>query len=135
MKDRIFIDSNIILYSFMEASDKSAVARKILSEENCIISSQVVGEVCNNLRKKSGYTAEELKHVINGFYSEFSIIPVSSEIYLKAVNILQNYSISFWDSVIIAAAIESGCGVLYSEDMQHGLSIDSMRIVNPFAII
>ena len=67
MKDKVFIDSNVILYLFMEESDKSVAAGKILSDENCIISSQVVGEVCNNLRKKSGYTAEELKYVICGF--------------------------------------------------------------------
>ena len=135
MKDKVFVDSNIILYSFMEEPNKSEAAGKILSGENCIISSQVVGEVCNNLRRKSGYTADELKYVINGFYTEFSVIPVSSEIYLKAVNIIQNYSISFWDSVIIAAAIESGCGILYSEDMQHGLVIETMKIVNPFAVM
>jgi len=135
MKDKVFIDSNVILYLFMEESDKSVAAGKILSDENCIISSQVVGEVCNNLKKKSGYTAEELKYVICGFYDEFSIIPVTSEIYIKAVSILKSYSMSFWDSVIVAAAIESGCGILYSEDMQHGIIIESMRIVNPFVVI
>lgn len=135
MKGKYFIDSNIILYSYMkDAENKSKISDNLLKNENSIISSQVIGEVCNNLKKKSGFSTDELKQVINVFYSEFVVIPVEFNIYNKAVEILDRYSFSFWDSVIIASAIIAEADTLFSEDMQDGMQAEGVKIINPFNI-
>jgi predicted nucleic acid-binding protein len=133
MKGKYFIDSNVILYCYMkDVENKAALALRLLNNDNCIISSQVVGEVCNNLKKKSGFSPDELKQVIGEFYNEFTVIPVEFDIYYKATELLNRFSLSFWDSVIVSAAILGGADILYSEDMQNELVIESVKIVNPF---
>ncbi len=65
-------------------------------------------------------------------FLDSNIISIDENIYKRVSGLLRKYSVSFWDSLIIAAALESGCTTLYSEDMQNGLKIDCLTIVNPF---
>jgi predicted nucleic acid-binding protein len=57
----------------------------------------------------------------------------STALYIRAVEVRTRYRYSFYDSLIIAAALEAGCTRLYSEDLQHGQRIERLTIVNPFA--
>ena len=56
----------------------------------------------------------------------------STALYEQALALNARYRYSFYDSLIIAAALEAGCQRLLSEDMQHGQQIEQLRIVNPF---
>ncbi|PKL15488.1 MAG: PIN domain nuclease [Spirochaetae bacterium HGW-Spirochaetae-6] len=131
MSVKSFVDSNIILYTFFEESAKKISAEKLLDSGNFIISSQVVGEVCNNLKKKGRFTPDELAQVLKGLYENFHVMMVTQSIYEISVNLQKRFNFSFWDSVIVASALESDCEVLYSEDMQNELRIDNLKIVNP----
>lgn len=128
-----FLDSNILLYNYMNTDKaKKDLSERLIKRADHVISVQVIGEVCNNLRKKLQYTPDELEVVIVEMYASFNIISIDETIYKRVPDLLRKYSVSFWDSLIIAAAIESGCTTLYSEDMQNGLKIDFLTIVNPF---
>ncbi len=73
------------------------------------------------------------KEIISSFYNDFRVIPFSEELILRASDLREKYSVSFWDSLVLSTAIEAECKYLYSEDMQHNQIIEkTLKIVNPF---
>jgi predicted nucleic acid-binding protein len=136
-KAAVFIDTNIWLYALIVGQDvdKSKIARQLIAENNgnIIISSQVVIEVVANLSKKSQLEETELRQLISGFYQDHQVLHVGESIMHNASHLREQYSFSYWDSLIVAAALQANATVLYSEDMQAGLVIDQrLTIINPF---
>ena len=134
-----FIDSNIWLYRFIlnssdsNAINKQQIATTITSQENLLISTQVINEVCANLIHKAGFDNSQIKTLTEEFAQGCEILPVSLETIQYAAKLRDNYSLSFWDSLIVASAILGKANILYSEDMQHSLMINNtLQIVNPF---
>jgi predicted nucleic acid-binding protein len=133
MKDKIFLDSNIFLYAFSNQDNrKKVIASKLLLEKKHTISIQVVNEVSNILLRKFKFTNDEIEAFIKDSYSRYAIIVISEKIFLKACEVRKNYNISYYDSLILASAIESECDILYSEDMQHRQKVENLIIINPF---
>ena len=132
MQDKIFLDSNIILYTLTDEVKKKEIAIDLLIEEPTI-SIQVINEVSNILIKKHNLNISEIKENIK-FINEFVIVTlISLNTIYKAYEIKEKYKYSYYDSLIIASAIENNCNVLYSEDMQHNQMInDTLKIINPF---
>jgi predicted nucleic acid-binding protein len=132
--DNIFLDTNIIVYAHTDVeTDKQKTAQKIIVEQQTVISTQVLQETANTLVKKfrhswpnvSKVTAEAIQNSILHVNTDSTI--------LEAFRIAEHYGFSFYDSLIISAALESGCNILYSEDMQNGQLIENrLKIVNPF---
>ena len=130
-----FIDSNIWLYAFIQSSDpaKTSTARSLIQSTQPILSTQVINEVCVNLLRLAHFPEEKIRHLIASFYDKYPVISPDLSIMLLASRLRQHYSLSFWDSTIIAAALTTDVGVLYTEDMQHGLIVeDQLQILNPF---
>lgn len=132
-----FIDSNVWLYAFMQQSDiqKMIKAKNLLINQdiNIIISSQVINEVCFNLRKKSQFSEIKLKSLIQNFYDNYNVVNIEEQTMILASNIRLSYNVSFWDSLVISSALESKSQIIYTEDMQHNLIInDTLQIINPF---
>ena len=137
MQDKYFFDSNVWLYLFLEkGSSKSVIAKQYIEtsvlNNQIVISWQVINEVCINLLKK-GFTEQQLLSIVEWLYKIATIQDFKIEMLLKASSIREQYSISYWDSLIVSAALESNCYLLYSEDMQDGLKIGSLTIRNIFA--
>ncbi len=137
MRDKVFIDSNIFLYAFNKDEEfKYDISLKIIldKENNLSISTQVINEVSNNLKRKLKYTNSEIKKFIISSYQIYNIVNFSKDILLYACDIRDRYKISYYDSLIVASALSSKCTILYSEDMQHQLKIDNLVIFNPFEV-
>jgi predicted nucleic acid-binding protein len=131
-----FVDTNIWLYAFIEADDaaKSAAARQLLQESQPVVSTQVVNEVCVNLLKRQVFTEGQIRALIASFYEKYEVVELTPAVLLAASALRERYSLSFWDSLIVACSQVAGVDVLYSEDMQHGLLIDGkLQILNPFS--
>ena len=60
-----------------------------------------------------------------------SVMP-SQRLYRQALELPTRFSLSFYDALIVAAALEAGCTRLLTEELQHGLRIEGLRIENPF---
>ena len=132
MKDKVFIDSNIFLYAFCDKDkEKQTKASKIILDGGAI-SVQVINEVSANMLKKLNFSNDAIKEFIIRCLNRYKIINVEPSTLLKAVEIRKQYNISYYDSSIIAAAIEANARILYSEDMQDSLTISELTIVNPF---
>lgn len=136
-KINCFIDSNIWLYAFMQQSDaqKMIKAKNLLINHNVniTISSQVINEVCFNLRKKAKFSETKLKTLVQSFYDNYNVVNIDEQTMTLASDIRLSYNISFWDSLVISSALESKSQIIYTEDMQHNLIINNvLQIINPF---
>lgn len=134
MKGRIFLDTNIILYSYSKTElEKSEVANSLIFETKNLISNQVTNETINILYKKYNLTSQQIEDVILELDDNFEICNFTIKTQVKALRIKEKYKYQYYDSLIIATALESGCSILYSEDMQHNQIIENkLTIINPF---
>ena len=136
MRDKLFIDTNILIYLYSNSErEKQAIVKNILFEREIeiTISTQVIGEFSSILYRKYNHSIEIIKWAINDFKNNFSIRVIETGTVEKALEIMDTYKYSFWDSLIMASAIESNCTILYTEDCQHNQVVENqLRIVNPF---
>ena len=133
-----FLDSNVILYAFDSASgNKQDASRAIVAEalaSNASISFQVVQEVLNRLTRLDAYGSwPDASLVLQDVLTPLWTVMPSQALYARALGIRGRYHYAFYDSLIIAAALEAGSERLYSEDLQHGQRIEGLTIINPFA--
>jgi predicted nucleic acid-binding protein len=137
MNDKCFVDTNILVYAHDRAAgDKHDRARalieKLWNSGGAVLSTQVLQELCINVRRKSGHplSVEETRRLIQD-YSSWTIMINTAESVVEALDIESRYNISFWDALIVQAAGSSGATVVYSEDLAHGQRYGSVRVVNP----
>jgi len=139
MSARYFLDTNIFAYAAHPArSSKTAVALKLieggLESGNGIVSYQVVQEFFNLAFRKfpkpmSAFDAEEF---LDTALRPLLAVHSSPALYVSALQIYRHHHFSWYDSLIVAAAQQAECSILYTEDMQHGRRIDDLTIENPF---
>jgi len=136
MQDKVFIDTNILIYLYSEDEVvKQRIALNLLDlKRDVIISTQVVNELSNVLFKKYKLSADIVEDVILEVDNNFVIVDYNFRTQIKAIRLKGKYGFQFFDALIIATALEYGCNVLFSEDMQHNQIIeDSLKIINPFS--
>lgn len=134
MKDNVFFDTNILVfaYSYTEL-EKQRLARQLIAESNSFISTQVLQELANTLTRKFKFSYPDAAKAIKESRENNNLHINTESTLLQACTIAKRYRFSFYDSVIISAALESDCTVLYTEDMNHGQVIESkLKIANPF---
>ena len=138
-KTKVFFDSNILVY-FADSADpqKQQIAENLIKNavinDNGVISTQSLQEFFAATTRKLLCTKEKAKEYVENFSDSFTVEQVSVPLILKAINISIKNQFSFWDSLILSAAIQSGCIICYSEDLSNGQIIEGVKIVNPFAI-
>ena len=140
MSDRYFLDTNIIIYSFNEREPaKQERAQNLietgLKENHTMVSYQVVQEFINAAIRKFTVPMShgDCRLFIDNVLSHFWEVYASRQLVNSALDLSERWQYSFYDALIIAAALEASCTVLYSEDLQHRQKIYSLQIINPFA--
>ena len=131
-----FVDSNVLIYAADESLPmprNTSIAREVLRQRELWISVQVLNEFTVNARKirKLNLTPEMEQEWLDRWYL-FPIAPLTTETFLRALAIHTRYQLSHWDSLIIASAKETGCTIVYSEDMAHEQTYDGVQVLNPF---
>jgi predicted nucleic acid-binding protein len=134
MQDKVFLDTNIILYSYSSSEiDKCSVANKLIFDSNnSVISKQVINETINILFKKYKLSSKNIEKVVLELRDNLTICDFDVSTQIIASKIKQKHQIQFYDALIVATAIQNNCTILYSEDMQHSQTIDGLKIINPF---
>lgn len=133
MSDNCFVDSNVWLYAFMdERSPNHQQALTVIAQPGVMLSTQVVNEVCNNLLRKGGYTEQEIRQTVENFRQRYPIHSVTLDEVCQASALRESFSLSYWDSLVVASAIAADCRIIYSEDMHNGLNINGLQLINPF---
>ncbi len=137
MKDKFFLDTNILLYMFDETDiDKRTRAEDLIHsgvrEGNGCISFQVVQEALNVITKKLHATTAQAHQFLEDVLNALWHVNPTGRLYRHGLDIVRRYKYSFYDSLIVAAALEAKCEILYSEDLQDGQRIERLTIINPF---
>ena len=133
-----FLDSNVLVYLMDEVDlRKYEIARAIVEDSRqdyLTISFQVVGETLNVLTRKliPPFSEDEARSFLSITLMPIWRIFPSQELYSRALAVQARYQYTFYDALIIGAALEADCDRLLSEDMQHGQRIEGLTIVNPF---
>lgn len=133
MNGRAFFDSNICIYCFDTDPGRQARALQLVSAGG-VISPQVVQETCSVFLRKRGLLPDQVARIVRrlGEYCEVADVSLTTSLY--ALELMASVKLSWWDALIVAAALEAGCTTLWSEDMQHGLVVQDLMIIrNPFA--
>jgi len=134
MNDRIFLDTNILVYAH---SDTEPIKRKIVetileSNDLFVISTQVVNEFVNVMHKKRGVLFNKLVTSIHEFAVSFTVVQITVHTIEQAPHIATQHNYSYFDSLMLSAALEHNCSVIYTEDMHHAHTLDTLKIQNPF---
>jgi predicted nucleic acid-binding protein len=138
MSAAAFFDTNILLYTISrEPAEraKKAVALELVARSDAGLSVQVLQEFYVQATRPT--RPDRILHTdavdLIEAWTRFEVQPMTLDVLMTALAIKQRRNLSYWDSSIVAAALALGCRELYTEDMQHGLVIDGLRLVNPFS--
>jgi predicted nucleic acid-binding protein len=128
---RAFFDSNILVYTATSDAKKQRAADCL--RRGGLASVQVLNEFVHVARRKLRHDWPLIEHALGLFRASLEdIVPVTLNTHTVALSLAREHGLSFFDALIVAAAIEAGCDTLYSEDLQHGRTIGGLAIVNPF---
>jgi len=126
-----FLDTNVLIYAF--TTDRRAAAAQGLLGRGCVISVQVLNEFTNMARRKLGMTWREARDALAVRTLCRAISPIDVGTHEEALRLAERHGYSAFDAPILAAALRAGRAILYSEDMQDGMTIRGrLRIVDPF---
>ena len=130
---KTFIDTNILVYAFTaDEPEKQEAALKALNKCMPVVSAQVIKEFSNVLLRKTNADTQTIKDTINDIITVADVVAEEIELILASFDIHERYKFSFYDSLIVTAALNSKCEILLSEDMQDGQIIgERLKIVNP----
>lgn len=135
-----FLDTNLFIYQLEDLDERKAgiadgIIRQGIEDQSASISFQVVQECLNTALRKAEIPLDReqmLTYVERVLDPLWTVMP-SVALYRRALEVQGRYRYGFYDSLIIASALEAGCRKLYSEDLQDGQEIGHLRIENPFA--
>ena len=129
---KTFFDTKVLLYLLSEDDAKADRVEELLKDGG-VISVQVLNEFAAVASRKLNLSWREIKDILGPIRAICEIESVAVETHDRAIEIADRYGFSFYDATIVAAALHSGCKILYSEDFQHGqLIANQLRIRNPF---
>jgi predicted nucleic acid-binding protein len=138
MKDKVFLDTNIIVYAHdRSGGDKHVAAREIMDylweSRKGVISVQILQEffVCVTKKITKPLLIKNARILLE-YLSTWNVVTNDKYITLKAIDLQEKYRFSFWDSLVIQAAIHGGASVLLSEALPDGQTVEGLKIVNPF---
>jgi predicted nucleic acid-binding protein len=131
-----FLDTNILLYAAsrnLADLTKKTIAIELIDEKDFGLSAQVLQEFYNVATRKADFrmAPEQALEWIENF-EEFPCVPTDVGLVKTAAETSTRYHISYWDGAIVAAAEALGAATLYSEDLNHGQTYGSVRVINPF---
>ncbi|MEX0802877.1 MAG: PIN domain-containing protein [Candidatus Binatia bacterium] len=133
-----FVDTNILVYAEdRDAKAKHDVARDLIVElwddRTGVLSVQVLQEFYVNVTRKlkKPLTNPKALEIVKE-YLTWTVVENTGKLLMNAIELQQRARLSFWDAMVVQAAIEAGCDQLYSEDLNGGQRFGSLVIVNPF---
>ncbi len=139
MNAEFFIDTNVFIYH-LDTTDRrkhktaEKIVREALATGNACISSQVVQECLNVALRKAAVALplEAARSYLDAVLAPLMQVTASEALFHRALDVQARWRFSFYDSLIVAGAMAGGCRTLLSEDLQHGQSLGSLTIVDPF---
>jgi len=134
---RIALDTNILAYAEgVNGAEMQATALDLISrlpDTDVFLPVQALGELFNVLTRRASRARAAARAIVLSWCDGFSLLDTSTTVMLGAVDLATDYEMTIWDSMILAAAAESGCRLLLSEDFQDGFTWGGVTVTNPFS--
>lgn len=136
MTARCFVDSNVLIYAEDRSSGpKRYQARRLIQEvmrtKTGVVSLQILQEYFAVVTKKLGIEAARARHRVE-LLGRLDVVILGVQDLLAAIDLHRLHTIAIWDALVVRAALNAGCRVLYSEDLQDGRRFEGLQVVNPF---
>jgi predicted nucleic acid-binding protein len=140
MNGKSFLDTNIFVYDIDADAPKAKkkiadhLIRDALTKHRSVVSYQVIQEFLAVAIRKfpASITVPDARRYLETVLKPMLSVHSSIELFHEALDIGVRHQLSWYDSLIVAAAAEAGCSVLYTEDLRHGAKINGVKIENPF---
>ena len=128
--DRAFFDTNVLVYLYSDHEiDKQNKAFDEFNKSERFVSTQVLTEFCNICLKKLYFSAFEIDSALLEITETCNVIIVDDSDLRHALSIQDKYKYSYYDSLVIESALEAGCNLLFTEDMQDGQLIEGVLTI------
>lgn len=129
----VFFDTSVLLY-LLSADEGKADRVEALLLRRGVLSVQVLNEFAAVALRKHALSPAEIREFLGGLREFCRTHALTLEAHEQGLDLVERYGFQLYDSMIVASALESGCRVLYSEDLQHGQVIERrLKVINPFA--
>lgn len=137
MTGPFFVDTNILVFTDDRRDRRKQrlardLVRSALTSGKGRLSTQVLTEFFAVATRKLGLAAATVRRRVE-VYASLPVFRPAAEDLLQAIDLHRLHEVAIWDALIVRAALSTGCGVLYTEDLQHGRVFDGLEVVNPFA--
>lgn len=127
-----FIDTNVLVYVASGDATKADRAEAVIRDGGAI-SVQVLNEFTHVARRKMRLSWTETQSFLSVIRGLLTVRPITVEIHESGLALAERHGFSIWDAMVVASALDADCDMLWSEDMQDGMMVESrLRIVNPF---
>jgi len=127
-----FFDTNVLLYTASSDDVKAERAEHLIAAGG-VISVQVLNEIANVARCKMGFSWSRMNLLLSRIRQLLPVVPVTIDVHETGLALAERYGLSIYDGMIAGAALDSGCDILWSEDMHDRLVIEArLTVVNPF---
>jgi predicted nucleic acid-binding protein len=127
-----FFDTNVLVYIMSGDVAKADRAEAVVAAGGSI-SVQVLNELANVARRKMRMSWTDTHALLDLLRGLLTVHPFDLETHEAGLRLAERYGFAIFDAMIVASALHAGCDTLWSEDMQHGMTLDEgLRIVNPF---
>jgi predicted nucleic acid-binding protein len=128
---KAFFDTNILVYTATSETKKSQAIHCL--GLGGVVSVQVLNEFVHVALRKLRHDWPQIERALALFRASLDdVAPLTLDTHSSAVILARDHSLAFYDALIVASAIETGCDTLFSEDLQHGRRFGGLVIVNPF---
>lgn len=126
-------DTNVAIHAFADAGEKAVAARTVIGRAD-FVSVQVLGEFANVANRKHNRQWPEIRAAVDRLRRAVPAVqPVNELAHLEALRLVERYRIGWYDALMLGVALLGEARTFYSEDLQHGMTIDNrLRVVNPF---
>ncbi len=134
MNDKVFVDTNLLVYSISTDAGKASKVEHLFQEPfDFVVSTQVINEFVHTCHRKNLLPIAEIRRAVEDFLLFFDLATIEESSILAAFDLKVQHGFSWYDALIVAAALENDCSILFSEDMQHGMVVaHKLTIHNPF---
>jgi predicted nucleic acid-binding protein len=139
MSARFFLDTNIFVYSFDRSSAAKSrraaqLVREAVAGRKGVVSYQVVQEFFNVALRRFAQpmTVAEAEQYLAAVFRPLMAVHSSLALYSEALRLSSKHRLAWYDSLVVAAALEADCAILYSEDFQDGQRFGELKVENPF---
>ena len=135
MNDKVFIDTNIFVYmQSPKDKEKCELSGRAIENFYCVTSTQVLSELSNVFTKKFKISAEHVKKFVDAVVLTCEVKLIHADLIKQALDLREHYRYSYYDCLIISAALDANCNYLLSEDLSDGQIIENrMKIINIYA--